>query len=177
MHYIEKYDSPLGMITMVSDGENLTALVFDGQKYYDIDVPADSIKKDLPIFDSVSKWLNIYFEGKEPDFMPPIAMAGSQFRMEVWEILQQIPYGQVITYGDISKQIAKNRGIDRMSAQAVGGAVGHNPISIIVPCHRVVGEQGNLTGFAGGIDKKVGLLKIEKAYQDSFYVPKKGTAL
>ncbi len=177
MNYMGKYSSPIGKIVMVSDGECLTGLVFDKQKYYDIEVPADSIERSLPIFGMVSKWLDVYFQGKEPDFMPPLAMVGSEFRMEVWEVLKQIPYGQVITYGGIARKIAEKRGILRMSAQAVGGAVGHNPISIIVPCHRVVGEHGNLTGFAGGIDRKIELLKIEKSYQSSFYIPKKGTAL
>lgn len=175
MNYIGKYNSPLGKIIMTSDGENLTGLVFDRQKYFDIEAPVDVVEKSLSIFEVVSKWLDLYFQGKKPDFMPPLSMVGSEFRMEVWEILKQIPYGQVITYGDIARKIAEKRGIAKMSAQAVGGAVGHNPISIIVPCHRVVGERGNLTGFAGGIDRKIKLLKIEGAYQNSFYTPKKGT--
>jgi methylated-DNA-[protein]-cysteine S-methyltransferase len=177
MKYIEKYNSPLGKITLVSDGEFLTELAFDGQKYFDIEVPADAVVKSLPIFEEASRWLDLYFRGQEADFMPPLAMSGSDFRMKVWAILKNIPYGEVITYGEISKQVAEKRGITRMSAQAVGGAVGHNPVSIIVPCHRVVGQNGNLTGYAGGIDRKIELLKIERSYQDSFYIPKKGTAL
>ncbi|MHC6180970.1 methylated-DNA--[protein]-cysteine S-methyltransferase [Clostridium sp. JNZ X4-2] len=177
MKYMKKYNSPLGKITLVSDGKCLTGLVFDGQKYFDIEVPADAVVKSLPIFEKASRWLDLYFRGQEADFVPPIVMTGSDFRMEVWNILKNIPYGEVMTYGEIAKQVAKKRGITRMSAQAVGGAVGHNPISIIVPCHRVVGENGNLTGYAGGIDRKIKLLKIERAYKDSFYIPKKGTAL
>lgn len=177
LYYLEKYDSPLGELTMVSNGDALTTLDFTGQKYYDIEVPADAVEKELPIFEETRRWLDIYFQGKNPDFVPPIQLEGSEFRLEVWEILKTIPYGQVITYGDIAKQIAEKRGIAKMSAQAVGGAVGHNPISIIVPCHRVIGDKGNLTGYAGGIERKVQLLKLEGAYKESFYIPKKGTAL
>jgi methylated-DNA-[protein]-cysteine S-methyltransferase len=177
MNYIQKYESPLGVITMISDGEYLTGLVFDGQKYVDKHVPIDASVKSLFIFDEVTRWLDLFFRGDAPDFIPPLALAGSAFRMEVWEILKNIPYGQVMTYGEIAKLIAKKNGIEKMSAQAVGGAVGHNPISIIVPCHRVVGENGSLTGYAGGIDRKIALLKLESAYQDSYYIPKRGTAL
>lgn len=161
MYYSKHYDSPLGEIIMVSDGTALTALVFDKQKYYESEVPEDSIEKSLSIFDETAAWLNIYFSGRNPDFMPAISLKGSEFRKEVWDILLKIPYGEVTTYGEIAKQIAKNRGISRMSAQAVGGAVGHNPISILVPCHRVVGTNGNLTGYAGGLEKKAELLKLE----------------
>ena len=132
----------------------------------------------LTIFEKTERWLDIYFQGKEPDFQPPFSFScGSKFQQEVWKILLSIPYGKTMTYGEIAACIAKQRGLTRMSAQAVGGAVGHNPISIIVPCHRVVGTDGSLTGYAGGIDKKVGLLKLEHADMEQFYVPKKGTAL
>ena len=123
------------------------------------------------------QWLDVYFAEKEPDFTPPLHLIGSDFRQAVWNILLSIPYGQTMTYGQIAKQLAKNTGIDKMSAQAVGGAVGHNPISIIVPCHRVVGTNGSLTGYAGGLDKKIALLKLEKADTERFFRPKKGTAL
>lgn len=146
---------------MVSDGTDLTSLVFDRQKYYESEVPKDCIEKSLPIFDETARWLDIYFSGSEPDFTPSISLKGSEFRSEVWKILMEIPYGEVTTYGEIAKQIAKKRGINRMSAQAVGGVVGHNPIAIIVPCHRVVGANGKLTGYAGGLEKKVELLKLE----------------
>ncbi|MDE7424048.1 MAG: methylated-DNA--[protein]-cysteine S-methyltransferase [Lachnospiraceae bacterium] len=161
MYFQKCYDAPLGEMIMVSDGTTLTSLVFKRQKYYESEVPEDSIKKSLPIFDETARWLDIYFSGIEPDFTPAISLKGSEFRKEVWDILMGIPYGEVTTYGEIAKQIAKKRGISRMSAQAVGGAVGHNPISIIVPCHRVVGANGNLTGYAGGLEKKVELLRLE----------------
>lgn len=161
MYYQKRYNAPLGEIIMVSDGTALTSLVFNKQKYYESEVPKDSIEKSLPIFDETARWLDIYFSGEEPDFTPAISLKGSEFRKEVWDILMGIPYGEVTTYGEIAKQIAKKRGISRMSAQAVGGAVGHNPISIIVPCHRVVGANGNLTGYAGGLEKKVELLRLE----------------
>ncbi|WP_448916553.1 methylated-DNA--[protein]-cysteine S-methyltransferase [Eubacterium ramulus] len=178
MEYIHHYHSPLGGITMASDGEALTGLWFDGQKYFAVTLSKEHEEKRLPVFEETDRWLDIYFQGKEPDFLPPVSFAGgSEFRQEVWKILLSIPYGKTMTYGEIAECIAKQRGLTRMSAQAVGGAVGHNPISIIVPCHRVVGTDGSLTGYAGGIDKKVGLLKLEHADMEQFYVPKKGTAL
>ena len=178
MEYIHHYHSPLGGITMASDGEALTGLWFDGQKYFAVTLSKEHEEKRLSVFEETDRWLDIYFQGKEPDFLPPVSFAGgSEFRQEVWKILLSIPYGKTMTYGEIAACIAKQRGLTRMSAQAVGGAVGHNPISIIVPCHRVVGTDGSLTGYAGGIDKKVGLLKLEHADMEQFYVPKKGTAL
>ena len=119
----------------------------------------------------------MYFQGKNPEFFPPISLKGSAFRLEVWDILGQIPYGQVESYGEIARKIAQKHGAKNMSAQAVGGAVGHNPISILIPCHRVVGTNGSLTGYAGGIDKKIKLLTLEKVNIQAFRVPKKGTAL
>lgn len=123
------------------------------------------------------KWLDIYFSGKEPDFMPPVHMIGSPFRLSVWELLRQIPYGETVTYGELAKMVAEKRGLSRMSAQAVGGAVGHNEISIIVPCHRVVGSDGSLTGYAGGVDRKERLLTLEGVDMEKLFVPTKGTAL
>ena len=122
-------------------------------------------------------WLDIYFAGKKPDLLPPLHPIGSAFRRSVWDILLQIPYGQTTTYGEIARQLAEKQGLPRMSAQAVGGAVGHNEISIIIPCHRVVGTNGSLTGYAGGIDKKIKLLETEHTDLTGFFVPKKGTAL
>ena len=162
MTYRESYNSPLGEMVMVSDGAALTALVFQGQKYYDKVVSLEAEEAKLPIFDQTGQWLDIYFSGKDPTFTPTIATKGTLFQEEVWEILKKIPYGQVVSYGKIADMIAKSRGIKRMSAQAVGGAVGHNPVSIISPCHRVVGTNGNLTGYAGGLDKKEELLRLEK---------------
>ena len=117
----------------------------------------------MPVFEQAKEWLTIYFSGQEPDFLPPVHMTGTPFQLTVWEILRTIPYGKTITYGEIAKEIAVRKGIPRMSAQAVGGAVGHNKISVIIPCHRVVGTNGSLTGYAGGIDKKRKLLTLEKA--------------
>lgn len=162
MEYIYNYMSPLGGITMASDGENLIGLWFNGQKYFADVLGKDYIEKDLPIFKETCRWLDIYFSGKVPDFIPDISINATSFRREVWEILLSIPYGEVITYGEIADKIARKRGISKMSAQAVGNAVGHNPISIIIPCHRVVGKDGSLIGYAGGVDKKSWLLNMEK---------------
>ena len=177
MQYITHYSSPIGAITIASNGTSLTGLWFDGQKYFASTLGADYKEKDLPVFTEAKRWLDIYFSGREPDFTPPLALNGSAFRMAVWQILQSIPYAQTITYGDIARQLAAQQGKTKMSAQAVGGAVGHNPISIIVPCHRVVGADGSLTGYAGGIDKKVQLLELEGIDITEFTIPSKGTAL
>ena len=160
MIYTAHYTSPLGGITLTSDGMALTGLYFDGERDFP-DLSAGR-KKDLPVFGEVIRWLDLYFAGKEPDFMPPLAPVGTTFQQAVWEILKTIPYGEITTYGAIAKQLEKNTG-RRMSAQAVGGAVGRNPISILIPCHRVVGTNGSLTGYAGGIDKKERLLQWEGA--------------
>ncbi len=160
MAYIQKITSPLGNITLASDGINLTGLWFDGQKYY-ADTIKEEVEKELPIFNQTKKWLDEYFKGQNPKIALPLKPQGSNFRKDVWQILSQIPYGKVITYGDIAKQLEKKYN-KKMSAQAVGGAVGHNPISIIIPCHRVVGSNGSLTGYASGIDNKIKLLKLEQ---------------
>ena len=161
MDYIFHYQSPLGPITMQSDGEALTGLLFDDEKYFDGTISNAANERNLPVFAETVKWLDIYFSGKEPDFLPPIALHTTPFRREVCEIMLTIPYGETMSYGEIAACIAKRRGLQRMSAQAVGGAVGHNPISLIIPCHRVIGTDGSLTGYAGGIDKKAGLLQLE----------------
>lgn len=177
MQYTSHYQSPLGPILLAADDIGLTGLWFEGQKYYALYLDQENEEKELPLFQDVKRWLDIYFSGKEPDFQVPLHFTGTDFQNEVWEILYSIPYGKTMTYGEIAKQIAANRGLPRMSAQAVGGAVGHNEISIIVPCHRVVGTNGSLTGYAGGIEKKVALLTLEKMDMEGFFVPKKGTAL
>ena len=177
MTYTKRYMSPLGMILLAADDAGLTGLWFEGSKYFAAELPKAHIEQDTPVLLETIQWLDVYFSGKEPDFTPPLHLIGSDFRQAVWNILLSIPYGRTMTYGQIAKQLAKNTGIDKMSAQAVGGAVGHNPISIIVPCHRVVGTNGSLTGYAGGLDKKIALLKIEKADTERFFRPKKGTAL
>ena len=177
MTYICKYNSPLGVITLAGSSEALTGLWFDGQKYFGDNLPNEYKQDRLPVFDETVKWLDIYFSGRNPGFMPPLSFNASPFRKTVWEILLTIPYGKTMTYGEIADKIAAQKGIESMSAQAVGGAVGHNPISIIVPCHRVVGTNGRLTGYAGGIERKTKLLELEQADMSGFFVPKKGTAL
>lgn len=173
MQYICKYRSPLGGITMSADGNSLTGLWFDGQKYFASTLPAAHEEKMLPVFEQAGEWLDCYFSGKDPGSVPPLYPAGSPFRQAVWEILLRIPYGKTITYKDIADEIARRQGQQTMSAQAIGGAVGHNPISIIIPCHRVVGSGGSLTGYAGGISKKVGLLTLEQADMSGLFVPKR----
>lgn len=172
-----RYKSPVGLLTITSDGQNITGIWLEGQKYFAATMDSEAIEKEVPVFDSARRWLDLYFAGKEPDFALPLAPKGSEFRQAVWEILCRIPFGSVITYGDIAKQLVKKSDGKKVSAQAVGGAVGHNPISIVIPCHRVVGSNGSLTGYAGGIDKKVFLLELEKVAMDNLFVPKKGTAL
>ena len=162
MLYTSHYASPLGGMTLVSDGTALVGLYFDGQKYAAEGLDATRTQKNLPIFEEARRWLDVYFSGRKPDFTPPTAPAGTAFQQSVWEILRTIPYGQTVTYGAIARRIEQNTGC-RMSAQAVGGAVGCNPISILIPCHRVVGTNGSLTGYAGGIDKKERLLRWEGA--------------
>ena len=162
MEYTGRYQSPLGGITLASDGKALTGLWFDGQKYYGDTLSEEREERELPVFEEAGRWLDCYFSGNIPDFMPALSPKGSGFRQTVWNILKEIPYGQTTTYGEIAKKIAEQKGLKSMSAQAVGGAVGHNPISIIIPCHRVLGSDGSLTGYAGGIEKKIKLLTIEK---------------
>ena len=177
MLYTCFYKSPLGGITMASDGTALTGLWFDGQKYFAEGIEPDAEEKKLPVFDETVRWLDIYFSDRRPDFTPPLNLEGTAFRKEVWQLLLQIPYGETTTYGELAAQLAAHRGLKQMSAQAVGGAVGHNPISIIVPCHRVVGTGGSLTGYAGGLAKKLALLKLEGIDTANFTLPAKGTAL
>lgn len=177
MTYIYHYNSPLGGITLSSDKGKITGLWFDGQKYFGDTLEEKYEEKNLPIFEQAARWLDIYFSGNAPDFTPPLCMKTTPFRKAVWEIMLTIPFGQTMTYGEIAARIAKQRGLSKMSAQAVGGAVGHNSISLMIPCHRVVGTNGSLTGYAGGIEKKVQLLTLENADMSSFFVPKKGTAL
>lgn len=177
MNYICSYHSPLGAITLASDGSAITGLWFDGQRYDRDTLTAQYEEKELPVFVETTRWLDCYFKGEAPGFTPPLALNSTPFRMEVWEILRKIPYGKTMTYGGIAKELAARYGLVKMSARAVGGAVGHNPISLIIPCHRVVGSNGSLTGYSGGIDKKVSLLKLEQASMETLFIPQKGTAL
>ena len=177
MTFTQHYDSPLGGILLAADEIGLTGLWFDGEKYFADNLPAEHTQDETPILGEVKRWLDIYFTGNEPAFLPPLHPVGTAFRQSVWEILLQIPYGRTTTYGEIARQLAEKQKLPRMSAQAVGGAVGHNPVSIIVPCHRVVGADGSLTGYAGGIERKIVLLCLEGADTARFRIPKKGTAL
>ena len=161
MDFTHRFNSPLGGITMASDGEALTGLWFDGQKYFAASLEKEHEERMLPVFDLADKWLNLYFSGSEPGFLPPLLMRTTEFRKTVWEILLSIPYGKTMTYGEIADRIAAGRGLSRMSAQAVGGAIAHNAISLMIPCHRVVGMDGSLTGYAGGLEKKIWLLEME----------------
>ena len=169
MQYINYYHSPLGRIVLAADEIGLTGLWFEGQKYFALYLDKDHEEKELPLFEETTQWLDIYFSGREPDFKLPLHFIGTPFQNEVWEILCSIPYGKTMTYAKI---LAKRKGIKQMSAQAVGGAVGRNEISIIVPCHRVVGTNGSLTGYAGGIDKKIALLELEGVEMSKLFVPK-----
>lgn len=171
MTYIQHYASPLGGILLAANDIGLTGLWFDGQKYYADNLPAEHIERETPILTDAKRWLDVYFTGNEPDFKPPLHIVGSAFRQKVWKLLLQIPYGQTVTYGELARQLAEKQGAEHMSAQAVGGAVGHNPISLIIPCHRVVGTHGSLTGYAGGIDRKTKLLELEHADIHGFFVP------
>ncbi len=177
MEYIKWIETPLGRALLSSDGESLTGFWFEDQKYFAATLEDERCEKELPIFDRTQEWLDIYFQGKCPDFMPPMAPKGSAFRKKVWEYLCAVPYGQVTTYGAIAQQMAEAMGRQTMSGQAVGGAVSHNPISLLIPCHRVVGANNSLTGYAGGLEKKLRLMALEKIDADRFFVPKKGTAL
>lgn len=161
MKYVYTYESPLGTMVMAGTRSSLTNLDFKGQLYMP-DFGADYTRKDTALFKRVAAWLDEYFLGKKPEPNIPLSLEGTEFRKDVWKILQNIPYGSTTTYGMIAKEIAKERG-QNMSAQAVGGAVGHNPVSIIVPCHRVIGSDGSLTGYAGGKAKKRFLLDLEGA--------------
>ena len=168
MEYTSHYDSPLGGITLSSDGEALLGLWFDGQKRFASTLAPDHEERALPVFDLAKRWLEVYFSGRDPGFTPPLRMESTPFRRAVWDILLTIPFGRTMTYGEIAAGLARRNGLLRMSAQAVGGAVGHNPISLIVPCHRVVGADGSLTGYAGGLERKRFLLALEGAYAGLF---------
>lgn len=157
MNYINYYNSPIGKITMGSDGRSLIGLWFENAKYFGNTLTSETQEKILPIFEETKNWLDIYFSGKNPDFTPKLKLEGSEFHIAVWNVLKEIPYGQTTTYGEIAKKVGKSK----MSAQAVGGAVGHNPVLIIIPCHRVIGKNGDLIGYAGGLDLKKQLLDNE----------------
>lgn len=174
--YYQEYVSPIGKMYMTSDGEYLTGLFFDDSR--DNFKKALDERKELPIFLETKRWLDIYFKGENPNFTPSYRIENlTPFRKEVLDQIKKIPYGKVITYGDIAKEIARKKEIKKMSAQAVGHAVGWNPICLIIPCHRVVGIKGNLVGYGGGIMHKYQLLQLEKIDMNQYYIPKRGNAL
>ena len=174
MYYKTHYQSPLGDMLIASDEDNIIGLWIADQKYIDKTMPKDMVENSqIPILKEAIVWLDDYFAGKQPNLSRlPLAPIGGEFRQLVWSILMEIPYGELTTYGNIAKEVARRMGKDRMSAQAIGGAVGHNPISIIIPCHRVVGSNKNLTGYAGGIDIKVKLLEHEGVDMKGLFMPK-----
>ncbi len=175
--YIYKTPKEFSNIIMNSDGENLTGVWFEGSRDTSKHV-VECEEKDLKIFRDTSKWLDIYFSGKNPNFTPKYKIENiTPFRKEVIDIMNTISFGKTLTYSDISKIIAKNRGLEKMSSQAVGGAVGWNPICIIIPCHRVVGKNGSLTGYGGGIKNKIALLEHEKNDMSKYFIPRRGSAL
>ena len=179
MYFSTTYPSPVGMLTLASDGEHLTGLWMEGQKYFGGTITEPMARQDgLPVFHAAKSWLDRYFAGGRPKPSElPLRPQGGEFRQAVWRMLCDIPYGEVTTYGEIAKKVAVELGKKTMSSQAVGGAVGHNPISIIIPCHRVVGSGGSLTGYAGGIAAKLRLLEHEGVELSRLSVPKRGTAL
>ena len=162
MQYTQQYSSPLGGITLGSDGEALTGLWFDGQRYFGDTLGPEVSPADLPVFHETRRWLDLYFSGAAPDFTPPLRFRDTPFRELIWALLLEIPWGQTVTYGALAVRAARKMGRETLSAQAVGGAVGRNPISLIVPCHRVVGAGGTLNGYAGGVEKKEALLRLER---------------
>lgn len=171
MAYKSYYDSPVGRLELVSDGVNLTAVLFENQQ----DDGTRLKNEDLVIFKETAQWLDAYFKGDNPEIKIPLNPTGSDFQHRVWHELRQIPYGSLTTYGEIAKKVGRALNKPKMSAQAVGGAVGSNPLSIIVPCHRVVGKTGSLTGFGGTISNKIKLLELENIDMSGLYVPKHST--
>ena len=172
MIYTSHCPSPLGEILLAADDQGLTGLWFaENQRHLGPSLSPDAEERPSPFFDEARRWLEVYFSGRDPGFTPTLHLTGPDSRVRVEEILLAIPYGQTATYGQIARQIASERGVERMSARAVGGAVGRNPISLIVPCHRVVGSGGSLTGYGGGIDRKIALLKLEGAWREGFKTP------
>lgn len=163
MQYIARYESPLGPMLLAADDAGLTGAWFAGQKYFAQGLAQQPAEKQTPPLQAARRWLDAYFAGQEPDVAVPLHLAGTPFQTEVWQLLRAIPYGQTVTYGELAARLAAQRGVPRMSARAVGGAVGRNPVSLLVPCHRVVGAGGRLTGYAGGLERKRYLLALEQA--------------
>lgn len=166
--YLQKYSCPMGQLLLAADDSALVQLRFDAEKQLG-SLPKDMAFVETPVLQATKRWLNIYFSGREPDFMPPLRPTGTDFQQKVWQLLRQIPYGETTTYGEIARTLAAQQGQGRMSAQAVGDAVGRNPIAILIPCHRVIGASGKLTGYAGGLDKKRFLLSNEHIDLHAFF--------
>ena len=177
MIYTAEYESPLGVITLACDEAAVIGLWFNGQKYFGNILPEQTEQRAHPLLAEAKRWLEVYFSGREPDFLPPLRYDSTPFRKQVCDVMLTIPYGKTMSYGGIAAEVARRQGLEKMSAQAVGGAVGHNPVSLMIPCHRVVGTNGSLTGYAGGVARKVKLLELERADMHGLFVPKKGTAL
>ncbi len=171
MDYVHHYQSPLGWITLASDGAALAGLWFDEQRFFADSLSPDHAEKTLPVFEQANRWLDLYFSGRDPGFTPPLALRTTEFRQAVCKIMLTIPYGRTMTYGRIAEIVARQRGVPRMSAQAVGGAVGHNPVSLLVPCHRVIGAGSALVGYGGGLDRKAALLELEHADLSGDFIP------
>lgn len=167
------YSSPLGEMVMLSDGARLTNLNFSDDKFYPAALVEQAQAARLPVFAEAAKWLDVYFSGRNPGALPPLSLQGSAFRQQVWGLLRQVAYGSLITYKELAQAVAAQRGLPLMSAQAVGGAVGRNPICIMIPCHRVVGTNGSLTGYAGGLWRKERLLRLEQADMQNLFVPRR----
>jgi methylated-DNA-[protein]-cysteine S-methyltransferase len=170
MIYYNTYMSPLGPMLMTSNGSALTGLIFQDQ-----DRMPEGLSPELAVFDQTRLWLDQYFAGREPGCLPPLAPEGTAFRLRVWSLLQEIPYGQTVTYGQLAGQLSPTDDHSRMSAQAVGGAVGANPLAVVIPCHRVMGASGRLTGYGGGVHRKVWLLQHEGIDTSRFVIPRQTT--
>ena len=177
MTYLQTYSSSLGEFLLAADETGLTGAWFEGQKYFARTLTGERIGRETSVLAEAKRWLDRYFSGEAPDRLPPLHPQGSDFQKAVWELLVRIPYGRTMTYGELAAALAVQQGRERMSAQAVGGAVGHNRISILIPCHRVIGANGSLTGYAGGVERKLALLKLEGADLSGLTIPTRGTAL
>ena len=177
MVYTTEYASALGPITLACDEDAIIGSWFNGQRYFGNILPEQTEQKEQPLFADAKRWLDVYFSGRAPDFLPPLRYNSTPFRKTVCEIMLTIPYGRTMTYGEIAAEIARQQGLEKMSAQAVGGAVGHNPISLMIPCYRVVRTNGSLTGYRRDIARTAQLLELERADMHGLFVPKKGTAL
>lgn len=177
MHYFQHYQSPLGGVLMAADHQGVTGLWFEGAKYFAQGLERNREQRETPHLAQTRAWLDAYFAGRQPDFTPALHLQGTPFQQLVWSLMLAIPYGSTTTYGALTKQVSEKMGGAPMCAQAVGGTVGRNPISLIVPCHRVVGKSGSLTGYAGGLQKKMSLLQLEGADMSGLFVPRRSAAL